>query len=127
MTAITALRRQLDAPPLSTRTQIAAAALVEDARALALEWSQGSDLSMISRQAVADRNALALVLTAARQMLTEQGHDDMAELIKAYLAGEDAGNDFAAYDRNDRLDRAAEAVRGHAEVIAEAFEGEIAE
>lgn len=127
MTAITALRRQLDAPPLSSRTQIAAAALVEDARSLAFDWSQPCDKSMISRQRVADRNVLALVLAAARQVLVEQGHDDLAALIKAFQAGDDAGDDFAAYDRNDRLDRAAEGIRAHAETIAEAFEGEMTE
>ncbi len=124
MTAITALRRQLDAPPLSSRTQIAAAALVEDAEAIADEWSQGSDVAMISRQSVAGRNAVSIVLTAARQIL---GDCDMAALIGAYLAGGAAGYDFGAHDRNDRLDRSAEAIRAHAEAIAEAFEEEMTE
>lgn len=123
MTAITALRRQLDAPPKSTRTQVAAAALVEDARAIAEEWSQGSDLGMVSRQAAAERNAVSIVLTAAASMVDIE----MAALIRAYMAGDAAGHDFAAYDRNLRLDRAAEAVRGHAEAVADAFIEEMTE
>lgn len=109
----TALRRQLDAPPVADRTGICAAAIVADADALAAEWSHGNSLSMISDAEVARQNAEAIIVEAAVRILargqkrsvttyrhgvpstTRAANLVMADLLQAY---QDADADaFEAY------------------------------
>ena len=127
MTAVATLMRKLDPPPsLSVRAKVAAEALVQDVRALALEWSTGSDASMISRQAVADTNAARIALRAAHMLLAEQtATRRIADLLQACLSGMTAGDDFSAHDRDRRLEEAADDVRACAEAVAEKFESEV--
>lgn len=63
------LLRQLDAPPLASRTGICAATIVADVDALATEWSRGNALSMIGDAEAAQHNAEAIIIEAAARIL----------------------------------------------------------
>ena len=108
-----ALLRQLDAPPLASRTGICAATIVADVDALATEWSRGNALSMISDAEAARINAEEIIVEAAVRILargpkrsvttyrrgipttTRAANLVMADLLQAY---QDADADaFEAY------------------------------
>lgn len=109
----TALLRQLDAPPLASRTGACATAIVADVDALAAEWSRGNALSMIGDAEAARINAEAIIIEAAARILargpkrsvttyrygvpstTRAANLVMADLLQAY---QDADADaFEAY------------------------------
>lgn len=122
MTNATTLLKRTNRPDMADVT----AAIVADAKALALEWSAGSSLDMIGREAVATRNAKIIILNAAIAILSEQRDGkEMADLIRTYQKGDRAGFAFADSDRNFDLEVAAEEILAHAEAIAEAFRDEI--
>lgn len=124
--------RQLDAPPLAKRTGIAAAAIVADVDAIAAEWSVCNDLSMISAETVASRNAEAIIVEAAVRILARAPKRSMtvyrhgtphttraaglalADLLQAYQDGLDA-DDAAG------LEAAADAIEAFAQEAAEWF------
>ena len=131
MTAVTSLRRQLDAPPLAVRVGICSAAVVADIDDLATAWSHGCDLSMIGAKEVANRNATKIVLDAASKVLArdkvltvttyERGFSRqtrvsgvvLAELIAAYAAAcraEAAGDADAIAAEADLIAAAAEEI-----------------
>lgn len=132
MSYVDAILRQIDAPPLSDRTGICAAAIVADADALASEWSVGNALSMIPASEVAKRNAEAIIVEAAARILARAPKQSrtvyhygiphttraaglaLADLLQAYQDGLDA-DDAAG------LEAAADAIEAFAQEAAEWF------
>lgn len=119
MTHTTALLRKIDRPHIAEMAD----AVHQDAAAMAHEWSEGSVLTMQSKDSIAGENTVRILLLAAQAALDDAGDKNMAGLISSYLRGRVAQMTFA--HRNDdtynALETGAACLEGFAEDIAADF------